>query len=209
MKKIMIVAAGAIAFSAIAQEVEVPAPVAVPAPVVVAVPTAVAVADEVEPGALCKTYLSNADAFQCRNEYKAAELEEWLGSAVAVDQAYDAKSDKFDARKVAHPEHAFDVARWEGVFLAKKDGEYVFTVNSPFVYGVYVNGKGIKGIGQMNFSVNMQKGQNKIVVWRYAYNGRNYKDGFALDYRLATSTKPAKPVTPSMLMHVVEEEEEW
>ena len=209
MKKLLMMMVGAAAIGAVAQEVEVLAPIAVPAPVVVAVPTAVAVADEVEPGALCKTYLINEDAYNCRQEYKAATLDEWLGSAVAVDQAYDDKSEKFDARKVAQPEHVFDVACWEGVFLAKKDGEYIFTVNSPFVYGVYVNDKGVKGVGQMNFSVNMHQGQNKIVVWRYVFNGRNYKDGFTLDYRLATSVKQAKPITPAMLMHVVEEEEEW
>ena len=220
MKKIMIVAAGAMAFSAIAQEVEVPAPVAVPAPVVVAVPSTVAVAYEVEPGALCKTYLIRWNYTVGIGQVRACEIiEDALTTAVPVDQQYDDKAMVFDGKKVASPKHDYTVAVWDGMFVAKRPGMYVFTVDAYAAYGIKVNGTGVHGVGQNSFVVELQKGCNTFRLYRYIPKGNStistnsgtiYKvSDFSLDYRLATSTKPAKPITPSMLMHIVEEEEEW
>ena len=206
MNKIMMIAAGAIVLGSVAKGQDVPPPP--PTPVAVAKVAAYAVSEDLEPGAFCRVYYRDINDFYAMTLSRNVEkTEEWLASAIPVDQAYDTKASKFNGRNVAN--HKYDIASWEGVFVAKVSGQYVFTVNSGFVCGVDVNGQGFKGVGQSSFVANLNNGANKIKIWRVVNEKCKDWDSFSLDYRLATSVKPAKPITPSMLMHIVEDEEAW
>jgi len=241
MKKLMIMSASVIALGAMAQEVSVPppvvaaettvavpadsAPVAAPVPVPVvpvpAVPVAAAAEAlvEIQPGALCKTYMLNLTKY---GDPLSEEIVEKLNGAFSVDQAYDIGSAKFDAKTIAA--HKFNVAVWEGVFEAKKPGKYIFTVSvGPYIrnnynYGFKINDVEVWGKTQKSVVVELRKGINQIKVVRFLFSNSELNNevgvapefkSFKIDYRLAASSKPAKPVTPSMLKHIVQDEEEW
>ena len=202
MKKLMMMTVGVLALGAVAQEVEIPAPIAMPTVMV----TSDAV--ELKPGALCKTYYySKLDPYAAKRDENVSSYEEWLTSAIPVDQSYDEKSGKFDGKNVA--KHSYNIAKWEGIFTAKTAGRYVFTVNSGFCCSVDVNGQGFKGTGQGSFYADLRHGSNKITIWRVVYPDWADTDYLTIDYRLASSTKGPKPIMPSMLMHVDEDEEDW
>lgn len=207
MKKLMIVSIGMFALCAVAQEVEVPAPVMLSKSA-----SPVAIELETEPGALCRTYLIHPD-WGWANADDGSVIEQELQSATPCDQMYDDKASEFNGRKVG--KHRYTVAVWEGVFEAKRAGMYVFTIDSINAYGVKINGVGVSGNGQKSFMVELHKGYNSFWMYRfisrddgYCVSGRKTNE-IILDYRLASSTKAAKPLTPNMLMHVVEEEEDW
>lgn len=206
MKKMMIIAAGAMALGLIAHGQDVPPPA--PVPVIIA---GVQGLEEIGPGALCKTYLMDCINQRSSWDGRVELIAEQITSAIPVDQGYDDKSAKFDGKNVA--KHKYDVVAWEGVFLAKQTGKYVFTIDSDFPYGFKINGKGVKGRGQSNFEVMLEKGPNTIWLWRMINEEAKHWGGFnanvTIDYRLSSSKKPAKPITPSMLCHIEEEEEEW
>ena len=228
MKKLMMMSASVIALGALAQEVPVPPPVvavettvAVPAVPSPAVPVAAATEAlvELQPGALCKTYMLNLTKY---GDPLSEEIVEKLNGAFAVDQAYDVGSVKFDAKTIAS--HKFNVAVWEGVFEAKMPGEYIFTVSvgpypyNNYNYGLKINDVEVWGKSQKSIFVDLKKGINHIKIARFLFsnselNGQVVANPenkiFKIDYRLAKSSKPAKPVTPSMLQHIVEDEEEW
>lgn len=220
MKKLMMAAVGAIALSGIAQEVTVTAPVAVPAPVTLA-PVAVAVAEDIGPGALCRVYLKPASngpkVMNLRRDYESecAEVDALLASALPPVQGYDDKSTTWDGKNIATG-YKYDLVMWDGVLIAKQAGTYVFTIDSYWLYGIAVNGKGVKGAGQQTFTAELAKGPNSFFLWRkYKPNEENHTTNegkasrFSLHYRLATSTKPTKAITPSMLSHVIDEGDEW
>ena len=201
MKNLIMMMVGAAAIGAVAQEIPMPAPVPVPV-------AAVGTLEELEAGALCRTYLVGDTRYHISDNRCADEIIEFLSNAVPVDQGYDEKSAKFDGKNVA--KHQYNLAVWEGVFVAKVAGKYVFTADSRMVYGIKVNGTGIKMAGQGTFAVDLQKGPNQFCMWRVVNKDWGDSDNYLnLDYRLATSKKAAKPITPAMLMHVAEEEEEW
>ena len=235
MKKMMIITVGAITFGAIAQEMELPPP-PVPAPsasvtVEIAVPPPTPVIDaqpivDLEPGALCKTYFVEFGSRNGSTRIRPAvgtqalyeQMMDAVEHAIATDVSYDANSPRFDGERVA--KHKCNVAVWEGVLEAKRQGTYVFTVNSGLDYRVEVNDAFAFGVGQKTFSVNLNAGVNRIKIIRLiATNseldghpqpmGYREKKKFSLEYRLATSSKTSRPITPSMLKHVVEEEEVW
>ena len=226
MKKLMMMSASVIALGAMAQEVPVPPPVvavettvsvpAVPATSVVAAAPVV----ELEPGALCKTYLLGLQKV-IGTEALREEISEKLETAEPIDLIYDVKSLKFDAKTL--PTHKFNVAVWEGVFEAKKAGKYVFTINAGlYDYFFEINGEKMRGSGQNTLVAHLNSGINAIKIIRLintnsdltsrgiriAHNGGDPR-AFSIDYRFASSTKPAKPITPNMLKHIVEDEEEW
>ena len=209
MKKMMVIAAGAIALGSVAQGQDVPPPP--PAPVPLAVAATAPALEEIGPGALCKTYLMGWQDRGGNWDAKWEFVNERLASAVPVDQGYDDKGSKFDGKNIA--KHKYDVVAWEGVFVAKQKGVYVFTIDSDYPYVFRINGVGVKGRGQANFEVALEKGPNTIWLWHLISDQAKYWGGFnanvTIDYRLSSSKKPAKPVTPSMLCHIEEEEEEW
>jgi len=244
MKKLMIMSASVIALGALAQEAPVPPPVVtaeatiavpsvpavpvVPVPVAVPVP-AVAVAEslvDLQPGALCKTYLVEFGSRTGSTRFMPAigsqeHYEQMMAAverAVASDVAYDVGAPRFDAAQVA--KHKCNVAVWEGVLEGKKAGSYVFTVNSGYDYHVEVNDASVGGVGQKSFPVNLKVGVNKIKIVRFIDNskgvrvvGRDGRDPriFSIDYRFTVSTKPARPIAPSMLQHIVDDDnnDEW
>lgn len=232
MKKLMFMTFGALAFGAVAQEMPVPAPVAVPPPIVapsavIAVPAAPAVLADVEPGALCKTYM--IDFHNSKNghikiipgvgtQMMYDAIMEGLEDAIPLDLAYDATSSQFDARKVAR--HKCNVAVWEGLLMSAKDGKYVFTIDSGYDYRVEVNDAYAYGVGQKTFAVNLKQGPNRFKIVRLIADsidlnrkarpmGHDDKKKFMIDFRSANSVQPATPLLPSMLVHVAEEEGEW
>lgn len=185
---------------------------------------------ETEPGATCKTYYPKGLKFpflsDSANYWTPTTIDDVLdaiGNEQAVDMGFDAKGTVFDAADIA--KHAHVVASWDGVFEAKKAGEYVFTMSSIYPYSVTVNGQTVKGNGDLSLGVSLKKGRNKISIVRVVatYNsvnrgGRrarrnrnaNAPSAFSIDYRLSSSAKAAKPITPAMLKHVVaEEEDDW
>ena len=190
----------------------VPAPVAVPAPVTVsvsasAVPSAVANApavEEAEPGALCKVYyvkdVNNwVPSAQIRKALEALEK-----GATAVDWGYDAKSSRFDAAAIA--KHRFTVASWEGVLDAKRAGTIVVNATSKQIgYCVTINGQSILGGEQSTMSVSLKKGYNRISI--VCARSEHVRGAFSIDFRDAASTEPARPLLPSMLKHLVGDEE--
>ena len=249
MKKLMMMSASVIALGALAQEVPVPppvvaaevavtvpavpalaVPVAAPAPVPVpTAPVAVSMAAalvEIEPGALCKTYLVEFGSRHGSLQLVPAigtqalydQMMDAIEHAVAADMAYDIEASQFDAGRVA--KHKCNVAVWEGVLEAKKQGMYIFNVNSGFDYRVEVNDAFAYGVGMKTFTVDLNEGINRIKVVRLIASnselegralpmGYREKKKFSLDYRLAASSKPSRSITPSMLKHIVEEEEVW
>lgn len=234
MKKLMMMTIGALALGVVAQGI--PEPVAVPEPVPApvtsiaeasvvtpapAVTVSTALETEVEPGALCKIYLrprpKGPVSMRLHTEETCDGAEAFLASSSAVPsaQSYDDKSMTWDGNSIAQ-KYKYDLVVWDGVFVAKQAGRYVFTIDSYWVYGITVNGKGVKGNDQQTFTVDLAKGPNKFCLWREYHPDRKdvVTNGgratrFSLEYRLASSTKPAKPVTPSMLSHIVDDEEEW
>ena len=235
MKKMMMITAGAITLGAIAQDMELPPPpvtspsasvtveiaVPPPPPVVDAVPIV-----DLEPGALCKTYFVQFGSRNGSSRFVPAigsqalydQMMDAVEHAVATDVSYDVDSARFDAQRVA--KHKSNVAVWEGFLEAKRQGSYIFTVNSGLDYRVEVNDAFAFGVGQKTFVVNLNAGVNRVKIIRLiATNseleghaqpmGYREKKKFSLEYRLATSSKPSRSITPSMLKHVVEEEEVW
>lgn len=211
-----------------------PPTVAPPPPVVAPVPDPVTpglTVVETEPGATCKTYYPKGLRFpyvsNLANQWTPTTIDDVLdaiGNEPAVDMGFDAKGTAFDAANIA--KHAHVVASWDGVFEAKKAGEYVFTMSSIYPYSVTVNGQTVKGNGDLSLGVSLKKGPNKISIVRVvstyqdvkradrggrrARRNANDPSAFSIDYRLSSSAKAAKPITPSMLKHVVaEEEEDW
>jgi len=207
MKKLLMITVGVLASGAIAQEVAVPVPVVIPQSV-----DSIAIELETEPGALCRTYLIHQE-WSWANAEDGSVVEQELQSATPCDQMYDDKASVFDGRKVG--KHRYTVAVWEGVFETKRAGAYVFTIDSPNAYGIKINGVGVSGNEQKSFTVELQKGYNSFWLYRFIsrdeglmVSGRKANE-FILDYRLASSTKIAKPIVPSMLKHVVVDDEEW
>lgn len=186
---------------------------------------------ETEPGATCKTYYPKGLRFpyvsNLANQWTPTTIDDVLdaiGNEPAVDMGFDAKGTAFDAANIA--KHAHVVASWDGVFEAKKAGEYVFTMSSIYPYSVTVNGQTVKGNGDLSLGVSLKKGLNKISIVRVVSTYQDVKradrgnrggrsrandpSAFSIDYRLSSSAKAARPITPSMLKHVVaEEEEDW
>lgn len=186
---------------------------------------------ETEPGATCKTYYPKGirslnNKFTAKDEGVIDEVLNAIGNEQAVDMGFDAKGTAFDAADIA--KHASVVASWDGVFEAKRAGEYVFTMSAVYPYCVTVNGQTVKGNGDLSLGVSLKKGLNKISIVRVVAtyydvkrnsvnrgNRRARRNGddpsaFSIDYRLSSSANAAKPITPAMLKHVVaEEEENW
>ena len=81
-----------------------------------------------------------------------------------------------------------------------------------------INGESIIGSGQNTKTVTFKKGVNKISIVRLlnpsAVSGIRYYDTwydakvFTIEYRLSTSTKPAKKLLPNRLKHIVEDDPE-
>lgn len=229
MKSVMIMVTGVLVTSVFAQDQSLPPPpvpvppapvvvsVPVPPPAIVAVPSAGALM-ELEPGAICKTYLLPLKG-RLATQTLHDEIMEKLESSVAIDVGYDALANKFDAKHIA--KHKCNVAVWEGVFVAKKAGKYVFTVNSGFDYNVTIGNGGCYGGGkQTSFVSDLVAGPNRVTIVRLIatdidlnhrpkYMGYDAQKEFNLDYRLATAVTAAKPITPKMLQHVVEDVDEW
>lgn len=226
MKTMMMVVAGAMAFSAIAQEAEVPAPVAVPAPIAVAAPAPVpspftvpqpvavvdSVVDDLNPGALCRLYYRGINTYKAQFRDTAQQIDEWIEDASPVDQYYDDKSIRFDAK--CDNGKTFDIAKWDGVFVAKVPGEYIISFKSGYACGIGVGDKAVRGVGQGSFRVELKKGPNKVSIWRFI-RGKGQMiafgvdESFYIDYRLASSAKKAVPLTPAKLQHVAMDDEGW
>ncbi len=221
MKKTMLIAVGALALGTLAQTSSVPPPVngtvtqgANVPPSVSTPPVAV---QEFELGALCRVYnvtsrgrstiYNDANANRRVSLENMKQVQEQLSSgAVAVDQGYDATSLDFDGRKIN--KHGGNLIIWDGVFVAKRAGRYAIMLSAPCVRGgaqVVVNGGGVIAIPNVTETceVELAKGPNRIQV--LVYGGETP----TLEYRLLTSKLPAKKITPAMLSHVVEDEEEW
>lgn len=229
MNKLMItVVVGITALGAAAQTAaQVPVPVAVPAPVasaalsVVPVPVASISAPDVaefQPGALCRVYAINV-----KDPFNSGACIEQISSAITsgtptVDVGYDDKSTSFTAESIAR--HIHSVATWDGVFNAPVGGSFTITVTSlGLPYCVTINGESIIGSGQNTKTVTFKKGVNKISIVRLldpsALRGGGRFVGirydvkvFTIEYRLSTSTKPAKKLLPNMLKHIVEDDPE-
>lgn len=209
-----------------------PPTVAPPPPVVAPVPdpvTPVPPVVETEPGATCKTYYPKKisalyNQFTVQHQEAIDNVLDAIGNEQAVDMGFDAKGTAFDAANIA--KHPYVVASWDGLFEAKKAGEYVFTMSSVYPYSVTVNGQTVKGNGDLSLGVSLKKGLNKISIVRVVSTYQDVKradrgnrggrsrandpSAFSIDYRLSSSAKAARPITPSMLKHVVaEEEEDW
>lgn len=213
----------------------VPAPVAVPAPVpapVAAVPAPVAVAvvpsavpatvsnvpavEEAEKGALCKVYNIPQPhrVYDAQGGYIGAALAALEKGAVAVDWGYDAKATRFDAADIA--KHQFTVAKWEGVLKMTRAATLVVNVSGGMPYCVTINGQSVMGdafgrhMVQRTMSVPVTKGFNRISIVRAWWRGSIYSPGtenFTIDFRDAASIEPARPLRPSMLKHLVGDDE--
>lgn len=218
MKKLMFMTFGALAIGAVAQEMPVPAPVAVPepiaisAPVPVVAPIAVPLVEEYEPGALCRLYYSGTSTYNAQFRNTAQKIDEWIENASPVDQYYDAKSTRFDVN--VNNAKTFDIAKWEGVFVAKVPGEYIISFKSGYACGIGIGDQAVYGVGSGSFKVELKKGPNKVRIWRFI-RGKGQMiafgvdESFNIDYRLATSAKKAVPLSPAKLQHIAEEEEDW
>ncbi len=224
MKKTMLIAVGALALGTLAQTSSVPQPVnsangtaAQSSTVPPSVSTSPVAVQEFEPGALCRVYnvtsrgrstiYNDANANRRVSLENMKKIQEQLSSgAVAVDQGYDATSLDFDGRKIN--KHGGNLIIWDGVFMAKRAGLYAIMLSAPCVRGgaqVVLNGGGIVAIPNVTETceVELAKGPNTIQV--LVYGGETP----TLEYRLRGSTRPAKKITPAMLSHVAEDEEEW
>lgn len=226
MKKLMMVVASAIALSGVSQEVTVPAPVAdhapvavvapapVPSPLLVPRPVAVvdSVVDDFKPGALCRLYYRGVDTYKAQFRDTAQQIDEWIDEASPIDQYYDDKSVNFGVKD--DNAKTFDIAKWDGVFVAKVPGEYIITFKSGYACGVGIGDKGVYGVGQGSFRVELKKGPNKVRIWRFI-RGKGQMiafgvdESFYIDYRLASSAKKAVPLSPAKLQHIDIEEEDW
>lgn len=202
----------------------VPASVAVvPAPVTVsvsasAVPVAVEnvpAVEEAEKGALCKVYNIPQPhrVYDAQGGYIGAALAALEKGAVAVDWGYDAKATRFDAADIA--KHQFTVAKWEGVLKMKRAATLVVNVSGGMPYCVTINGQTVMNGGwgdrmvQRTMSVPVTKGFNRISIvralwWRGVYG---VSEDFSIDFRDAASTEPARPLRPSLLKHLVGDDE--
>ena len=111
MKTIMITTIGTVALGAMTIKSEVPKPVivtpvaaeAAAEPVQVEMPVA-AIAhagEELAKGAVCKVYYNPRWTAAMFDGNGGRELVEWVESAVAVDQGYDDKATRFDAKNIS------------------------------------------------------------------------------------------------------------
>lgn len=203
----------------------VPAPVAVvPAPVTVsvsasAVPAAVAnvpAVEEAEKGALCKVYNipQPRRTHDAQGGYIGAALATIEKGAVAADWGYDAKATRFDAADIA--KHPFTVAKWEGVLKMTRAATLVVNVSGGMPYCVTINGQSVMGdalgrhMVQRTMSVPVTKGFNRVSIVRAWWRCSLYNAGtenFTIDFRDAASIEPARPLQPSMLKHLVGDDE--
>lgn len=206
MKKMMLIAVGALALGTLAQTA-IPQPVTLEKNKIPAVPSSTpATVQEYAPGALCRVYRVDAN----RNADRKTILEALNSNIVALDQEYDSTSEDFDGQKVN--KHRGNLVVWEGLFLAKRAGTYTILLSDRENFAQIEIGDGIfwaNGTGRSHaFTANLAKGANKIKVImlvkdRYQWSAPLF------EYRPTTSTKPPKKITPKMLRHVVEDEEEW
>ena len=171
---------------------------------------------ELAQGAMCRTYnitLSRGRSHnRNRDHYVNEVLEQVNAGAVALDQAYDAVSLDFSARRVN--KHGGNLFVWDGFLVVEHAGTYTFMLSElprnrrgiSFAQIVVNRETGAIARPQdvKTFTANLAKGANAIQLLVYGSN-----EAPKLEYRLVTSVKPAKKITPSMLYHEVVEEEEW
>ncbi len=205
MKKTMLIAVGAFALGTLAQTSSVPPPVTQRPSQVPAAPSATpAAVQEYAPGALCRVY-------RVKNRADMKEIHEALNSEiVALDQEYDPTSEDFDGKKVN--KHGGNLVVWDGFFLAKRAGNYTILLSDRGNFAQMKIGDGSYWANETGrshaFTANLAKGANKIhVIMRMS--GSYDWSAPIFEYRPTTSTKPPKKITPKMLSHVVEDEEEW
>lgn len=207
MKKTMLIAVGALALGTLAQTSSVPQPVTQRPSQVPAAPSASEVVSDYAPGALCRVYRIGRDCVGLKSVFEALNAGE-----VALDQGYDATAMDFDGEKIN--KHGGNLFVWEGVFKAKRAGKYAILL-SDGGYFVHLNigGQECRGesTGKTNaFEVNLAKGANKIkIVVSTVQREWTRTSTPVFEYRLFSSVKPPKKITPAMLSHVVEDEEEW
>lgn len=210
MKKTMLIAVGALALGTLAQTSSVPQPVTQRPSQVPAAPSATpAAVQEYASGALCRAYNIRWPWFRLDDLNKGLNVvaEQLNSGVVAVDQGYDAASTSFDGRKVNV--HNGNLVTWDGYFMAKKSGVYAVILSGNMhdnaLAQVTINdvSMAVCRDGTSAREVNLTKGANKISVLTVN------KGVPVLEYRLSSSVKPPKKITPAMLSHVVEDEEEW
>lgn len=210
MKKTMLIAVGALALGTLAQTSSVPQPVTQRPSQVPTAPSATpAAVQEYAPGALCRAYNIRWPWFRLDDLNKGLNVvaEQLNSGVVAVDQGYDAASTSFDGRKVNV--HNGNLVTWDGYFMAKKSGVYAVILSGNMhdnaLAQVTINdvSMAVCRDGTSAREVNLTKGANKISVLTVN------KGVPVLEYRLSSSVKPPKKITPAMLSHVVEDEEEW
>lgn len=207
MKKMMLIAVGALALGSLAQTA-IPQPVTLEKNKIPAVPSSTpATVQEYAPGALCRVYRIGRDCVGLKSVFEALNAGE-----VALDQGYDATAMDFDGEKIN--KHGGNLFVWEGVFKAKRAGKYVILLSDGgnFVH-LNIGGQECRGesTGKTNaYEVNLAKGANKIkIVISTVQRGWNRTSTPVFEYRLFSSVKLPKKITPALLSHVVEDEEEW
>lgn len=168
---------------------------------------------ELVPGAMCRTYtvkLSRGRTYdRNRNRHVNEVLEQINAGAVALDQAYDAVSLDFNARRVN--KHGGNLFVWDGFLVVERAGTYTFMLSGlqrglSFAQ-VVVN----REVGEIahprdtkTFNANLAKGANSIQLVVFGSD-----EAPVLEYRPASFVTTAKKITPSMLHHEAVEEEEW
>lgn len=211
MKKMMLIAVGALALGTLAQTA-IPQPVTSEKNKIPAVPSSTpATVQEYAPGALCRSYNIRWPWNRYVEDiHKGVNVvvEQLNSRVVAVDQGYDTTPLNFDGKKINV--HNGNLVTWEGYFMAKKSGNYT----------IILSGLDCNSLAHVTFNdvtmaacrgaivakeINLTKGANKISIRVVNVNDR----GPVLEYRLSSSVKPPKKITPAMLSHVVEDEEEW
>ena len=188
---------------AAAQELPVPAPVAVG--------NAIDNLALLESGARWRTFLSrdpkNKGVLVLRAD-TVAELEDELANkAIVSEYGVDVNQVRFNSSNVA--KHKFHGIVWDGVLDVKKEGHYVVMMEKCFLGNLYINGVEVKNLRQGAQSVGLKRGNNDFLLYCMASTARDMQ----ITYRLASSTKPPRQITPAMLKHRAgdedQEEEEW
>lgn len=160
---------------------------------------------EFAPGAFCRVYRMGGDCTDLKTVFEALNA-----GAVVLDQGYDVASTDFDGKVMN--KHDGDLVVWEGFLMIKRAGDCTFLLSDGGNL-VHVT------IGDMQLSacatgkeesctVNLAKGPNRIQILVRETGGAQ-ATAPTLRYRRLASDKPPKKITPAMLCHTVDEDEEW